>query len=609
MTNDQKNGCDRLCRDFIRQFAGMKQSEALKAVAHEAGITRATLSSLRRGDGLDSDKTRGILSAMQDRAKPPKPDKLGCIGRSHIEEMFNALDAVDLKYKKVSGEDERGLPYVVEAAFAELTDEGRAIISGLNFSPAIHLTVVSDLNRLLAEQRIDQESNIAFLLHISTIAPNYLNLGKSTISPTSALAEAIEQCTRLVTSEYCKRRKREEREESSRERQQKPSRKEGQMSLKDAVILVLPQAIEDAGGSRCEVTDRDIYYAARELIQEHTSKRLTQGYFDQILDQWEEERGEPLKNRYRDARGYLLEPHTGQRIPLGTKAVDDYEIPLHLYDTILYFEKKGLIPKIQLGQIAEKYDCAIMASEGYATRAAKALIDAAQGGHKMKVLCFHDADPYGYNIARTLSQATGAHSYNIEIIDAGLSITEAVELGLATETFDRTKKMPKGLKLTDAELKYFKGIPETYTKRGKERVRYMNCRRVELNALSVNIDRFIAWIEGKLRQHGVAKKLVPDEHVVRSYGTNCAAHRLESAVRRQIERKLDLAEIARFVTASLADRVKIEDASASLAKWSVDAPPEPWTDCVMRLADEAVASIDDEIATAVTKALEGTGDR
>ena len=200
------------------------------------------------------------------------------------------------------------------------------------------------------------------------------------------------------------------------------------------------------------------------------------------MDRWEIEWG-LIEGLERDPRGFLLEPHTGNRIPLGTKAVDDYTIPFYLYDTILYFEKKGLEGKLAWGKIGERYDCAIMASEGYAVRAAKSLLQAAQG-RKKKVLCFHDADPDGKNIKRTLGRSTGAHKFNIEIIDCGLNLEEALEMGLPTETFTRKKALPSKLELTELEREYFTGEGRFVYRNGKLKTHWVNCQRVELNARS-----------------------------------------------------------------------------------------------------------------------------
>jgi len=531
---DRAAGRDRLLRDFVREFAGLSGSEALKAVFDEAGLTRRTLASLVKGESLDHKEVAALLSAMKKHGKAPDPDKLGRIGRKHLEHVLAQFGDGQPKYKRLTGFDERGLPFVVETAFAEART--KTIVTGCNFSLSIDRPVVRMLDGLLADQMIDDQAEVTLVVHLFTVAPTFLDRGKSVVDISPILTDAINRCVVGVTEEYRKRRKRAERDADAEARAlDRANRRRPDVTLKDAIVAVLEEAIERAsGGGLCDFSDRDLYYATRELVQAYTDEPLTQKYFDKVVDDWEKSNG-LIPSRQRDPRGFLLEPHTGRRIPLGTKAVEDYEIPAYLYNTILFVEKKGLLSKFQLGQIGEKYDCAIIAAEGYAVRAAKALIHAAQNGHRMKVLCFHDADPYGMNIFRTLSRATGAQSYQIEVIDAGLHLEEALSMGLAVETFTRRKAMSRGLELSELEHEYFTGQSRQVAgKNGKPNLHYINCRRVELNALSAEPARFVAWVEGKLRQYGVASKLIPPKRVIEERGRS----QRSGVLAREVEQRL-----------------------------------------------------------------------
>src|SRR5690606_16846304 len=98
---------------------------------------------------------------------------LGVIGKEHLCQAFDNVDT--FKYKRLAGYDERNLPYVVEAAFAEVADSGRLVVTGVNFSPAIANPVVRFLEWLLSDQKVSRESNTCFVLHIATVAPTYLD--------------------------------------------------------------------------------------------------------------------------------------------------------------------------------------------------------------------------------------------------------------------------------------------------------------------------------------------------------------------------------------------------------------------------------------------------
>jgi hypothetical protein len=440
IVKDRNAGQDRPLRDFIKRFSGLSRSDSLKLVMDEAGFTRCNLSELVSGESLDRNKTSRLLAAAQKHGKTPKPGRLGCIGKPHVIAAFTRLGATRIEYKKLGGA-QGNLPYVVEAAFAELPD-GRTIVSGCNFSPVLETLVVPQVERLLVRQMVTDESSVAVLLHITTVAPKFRDDGKSELLVAGELEAAIMDCMTAVTAKFCQQRKRDERRAGTRERRH-PRQTRPACTLKNAVKAVLPDAVAQVSvGGKCDFHNRDLYYAARKLIQTHTSEELDQKYFDRVLDELEMEQG-LIEGRQRDPRGFLLEPHTGKRIPLGTKAVDGYDIPPWLYHTIIYVEKKGMLSKFELGKIGERYDCAIIAAEGYATTAAKSLLDAAQRGRRIKVLCFHDADPHGYNIARTLSESTGAHTYDIEVIDAGLHLEEALAMGLPTRISPVARSCPK----------------------------------------------------------------------------------------------------------------------------------------------------------------------
>ena len=602
IAKDRDNGTDRPLRDFVRGFAGLSGSAKLKAVCDHTELTRCNLSALVNCNGLDRSKTESLLRAMQEHGKEPKPTKLGAIGREHIEGILAREDVANdsIQYKRINGCTADGLPFVVEAAFAELQDSDSCvqIITGCNFSPSVDGPVVRILDGLLEHQMIDDFSPVVVLLHIATPAPKYLDRGKSVIHVSEDLKEAIEKCVVKVTSEWRKQKKLEERDARLARKRQERRRQEQRPKTKinEAVVKVLPQAIEKAsGGGVVKFSQRDFYYATRQLIQEFTEKKLEQKYFDRIVDQYEEEHG-LIDGRLRDPRGYLLEPHTGNKIPLGTKAVDEYEIPLHLFGNIIFFEKKGMESKCAWGMIPERYDCAIMACEGYAVRAAKALLQAAQRRHKMKVFCFHDADPAGYNIFRTLSRATGAHRYYIEVIDAGLHLAEALEMDLAVETFDRKKRLPRHLELTELEHEYFTG----------ERVYgggWRNCKRVELNALSADPHRFVEFVESKLAEHDADKKLIPPKKVIEQTARGQRDAILGLRIQEEINAQLDTEALIQRVTRSLKAQVETKSIPAKLKTWAQDLPPDWWKDYVRGLVKDSIADLQEAIAAKVEEGL------
>jgi hypothetical protein len=209
---------------------------------------------------------------------------------------------------------------------------------------------------------------------------------------------------------------------------------------------------------------------------------------------------------YYEPRGTLYEPHTGNEVPLGTRQVSAYHFPAWLYDKILFVEKKGLWPVLKTARLAEQYDMAIVAGEGYSTEACRVLLANADQSRDYQLFVLHDADPFGYNIARTLREATvRMPGHKAQVIDLGLKLGEALDLGLSLENFTRKKSLPAGLGLTPLEKEHFKGQRVTS--------KSWLCQRVELNAFSA--PDLVEFIRGKLEDAGVRGKVVPpDNHIV-----------------------------------------------------------------------------------------------
>jgi hypothetical protein len=140
--------------------------------------------------------------------------------------------------------------------------------------------------------------------------------------------------------------------------------------------------------------------------------------------------------------------------------VADYDAPKWLFDKLLYVEKQGLWPKFAAAQLAERFDMAVMAGKGYAVESARLLAARVQEHFAFRAFVLHDADPFGYEVARTFSEATERMpNHDIEIVDLGLSVGDAVRLGLGTEVFTREPALSRGPRprLDDLELVWFSG--------------------------------------------------------------------------------------------------------------------------------------------------------
>ena len=102
-------------REVVREFDGFAGSAKQKTVLDTCGYFRTDLSSLVNCDGIQPEAVQRLLAAMQTHSKTVKPKRLGLIGRDHIEQRFTGTgcDMKTFNYKKVLGEADNGLPYVI----------------------------------------------------------------------------------------------------------------------------------------------------------------------------------------------------------------------------------------------------------------------------------------------------------------------------------------------------------------------------------------------------------------------------------------------------------------------------------------------------------------
>jgi Topoisomerase 6 subunit A/Spo11, Toprim domain len=372
--------------------------------------------------------------------------------------------------------------------------------------------------------------------------------------------------------------------------------------MNDAVFEVMPEAWQHASGNGAyPVSSRFLYYAVRKLIQPYTTKDLDYSYFSQdLLTEYQRQRGK-LAGLYYDPRGVLYEPHTGKPIPLGTREVDDYVFPAWLYDKILYVEKKGVWPIFKAASLAERYDMAIIAAEGYACEAARTLFAKADKDRQYQLFVLHDADPDGYNIARTLREATDRMpDYAVEVVDLGLKLEEALARNLDTEEFTRKKALPEGLVLTEMERRYFHGR-EVRSDRLTERRSWV-CQRVELNAFTA--PALMDYVERKLHQANVRGKVIPPDDVLTRHARMAYEQRMDSLVEHVMEELVPLDTIKRMIAEQFRERITWSDMRPWIETSLQETPTSQWRRAAERKIEAAVEPWTDEATTAIRAQIE-----
>lgn len=346
-----------------------------------------------------------------------------------------------------------------------------------------------------------------------------------------------------------------------------------QGTIKFCVFDVLPDALEEYRQEQEDnpnpvIRARRLYYKVRKRYLNHPQRprhketvSLVTGqprgiqyhYFTtNLLPDYERRYGK-IENLARDVRGHLYEPHTKIYTELNTVNVRDFEAPVERYNKILYIEKEGQLDDILPNRLAERFDMALIGGKGYATEAARDLLALFDGSRSYSIFVLHDADPYGYNIARTLAEETQRMpDHHIDIFDIGLTLADGEALGGDTEPFTREVELPQRIipHLTEQELRMFTGV-----RTGKKSWEGL---RIELD--SVGVSSLISFVEERILETGAVQKVWPSEDVLASRMEDWRDKDIEAEVGMAIAEIVDHEAITEIMLAAFKDRYDVDQA-------------------------------------------------
>lgn len=361
-------------------------------------------------------------------------------------------------------------------------------------------------------------------------------------------ADAIIGAVEGVTKKWAKQRKREEREASAVLNRRVAMTRRYHISIREAASQIMEKAyLQASANGSLPAHARQIMYKARPYIQRtadrHLGKDFDKYFTQQLLPDYIEERGVAWNVVY-DARGHFKEPHANTNVPLGTlevrgylKRIADHEVPEPTFEVteksyptcgpqnrfgaILFIEKEGFMPLLEAVGLAKRYDIALMSTKGMSNTAARELVDDLCSDHDIPLLVLHDFDKAGFSIVGTLSRDTRRYMFSgfAEVIDLGLRLGDIA--GLETEqAFSRDSK---------------EAISANLSENGAtaEEIEFLLHRRVELNAMAS--DQLVAFIEGKLNEHGIGKIIPDDETLASAY----RRMRRQVAVQAKIDKTLE----------------------------------------------------------------------
>lgn len=285
-------------------------------------------------------------------------------------------------------------------------------------------------------------------------------------------------------------------------------------SQKQIVLENLQKAIDKASGNgKYRYSLRQLYYALRPFVMENTGKELKYAHFNTLITEFEFESGQDLAGIYRDERGTLLHPHTQEEIKLGTKNIEKYKRPEFSFNKIIYSEKEGFFEILKEANFPEKFDCALLTSKGFASRAARDVLDLlAATNEELQFFCLHDADLSGTLIYQALQHATKARpERKVSIINLGLDAWEGLAMNLEVEKLESKQTKTPSYYVLDFDKKFDNPKPFHFPKYENYNAweDWLRRYRVELNAMDT--PTFIDWLSQKIRQYDKGKVIPPEK--------------------------------------------------------------------------------------------------
>lgn len=588
-------------RDLAREFRG--QSRRLREIIK--AVPASTISEL-----VDDPAALAQLHETLCQVSSPKPDILGRVGAEHYRQCLDERYGIkpDRFWYRHQATEIDGLPFVVEIAIAE-TDQPGERFYGLNYSvpfsdplSSVWFGISHGLNGTLSEQgvyngtRDGRPLSTAAVVHLIMPRLPSLDRGKSRLAlntkQRAIVAETIERACKTLSKEWDqhKRQRRRDNRPAPRLASALPTKKEAVFSI---LLDTYRRATENEA---LYITARDLYYAIRPAYNRmdvRASKRgeeLEFNYFAQNLIPAFRRDVHDLPMVDYKARGTLYDPHSDTETPIGDKELRDWTFPPWTFNKLLFIEKEGVWETLkQVGGIdfAKRWDMAIICSEGFSTTAVRKLMARAQQAEGYQLFVWHDADPAGYNIARTLAEETKRMpDHRVEVHDLGLFLEPAIEAGYQSETFTRSSELASTLTLTDYERKRFTGDKRNI---GYEKAEWINCTRVEINA--VPIRERIAYLEAQLaRIPDLLPKVQPPASVLSDRARSLAEQRITEQVRAEVERRLDLDAI---VTAAVQQLAPLPDFNGEAVHRLIErtleqAPAQGWRDALGRIVGKRI---------------------
>ena len=330
---------DLTVREVVEQFDGCSGPKAGQiAVDFKMQLASA----------LTRDEAEQLLTEARKNARSVKPERLGSLGPV-IEGLPKSYAKIASQYERPAprGQHNAEIPFVLEA-YAEVGDRADCQIS-VNRSPITGIIQTHYHKETLYVSGCGLNHEFAIgrrpmriFLNIDTPHMPITSDGKEPdLGP--FLVEIYQVMETVV-----KRAK----------KQVKGSPDAKGPTVKDVIWKCLEESIDKASGSgEYRYSLRQLYYAVRPYVMEELQVEPEYNYFAKVITVYEADRGE-IEGMYRDPRGIVYHPHSGDEIPLGTLQVEEYQRPAYTFNKVLYSEKEGLFQILKAAKWPERHDCA-----------------------------------------------------------------------------------------------------------------------------------------------------------------------------------------------------------------------------------------------------------
>ncbi|WP_051295952.1 ATP-binding protein [Eisenibacter elegans] len=488
-------------------------------------------------------EAEALLTLLREAAKPFNPKKLGDVGEMADFEVHH-FSSGTFELSPQKGAHTAQIPFVLEC-FARLDGAGQTqffvnktpIIGdvGLSYQGKKALLFGCGLQAYLTLPKLKSEPTV----WVNILTP-YMPIVSNGKEPDfSALAVPIEEAISKVWQKLSKHL-----------RQQQPTQGldtaggDKLPTQKEIVRQHLYEGIAKASGEgQYRYSLRQLYYVLRPFVMQATGRELKYANFNTIITDYEHETGQDLPGVYRDERGTLLHPHTHEEIRLGTKSVEKYHRPRFAFNKILYSEKEGFFEILKEAGFCERHDCALLTSKGFASRAARDVIDLlAETEEELQFFCIHDADLSGTLIYQALQGATKARpERKVRIINLGLEPWEGLQMGLEVETLERTSRKQAAAYISDHPDQQDILPPYQLDKRFSESTwhDWLTNYRIELNAMDT--PTFVDWLEQKISPYNQGK-VVPHQAYLQDQAQTLAQAQLKAQLYDELLRSLRIEE-------------------------------------------------------------------